>query len=336
MKAVMFREPRSSRAPRTAMRRPGRLALSASALLLAASCATRPPPPVAVDVLAPLDRNAIALVEARGSDVALLAKELGASAPPDGKKLRDAAGALGGLATRGRLFGLALSAAQGPKPESKEAVIPPFESVIAGDFDAAGLWWEFIFAPGWRHEKGEWNNRSLDLSVALPRSGLLVAARGDARYLAKRAEANGASPLPPRFAGLVNEGVVVWLPDPLHRLASSLGPDAAALSQLGGPPPDVLVLARLPDLAGAKGGDDGIVDLEVYALMGSEYSARILQPAIRLGWYFLARKSRLGFHGEPEFHREGDTIRITGIGLPFASVVALASRALDSETAQAR
>lgn len=296
--------------------------------LLLGSCATGLPPPEPVDVLGPLSPEALVYVEAKGSDVSLIAGKLESEVGADKPKLRDAFRSIRGLAARGRLFGLALLPEQkadsaGPKP------LPPFEATVAGNFSSFGLWFNFIGARGWRQTGGRWENTSMDLGVALPRNGLLVAARGDVRPLAARALSKSPPPLPEAYAKLVDEGLIAWIPDPLQRLGPGLGLETSLLAAQGLPTFDLLLIARTEALKDGAPGSRDSLDLDLAIIPRGGTSARLLLPAIRLGWYFLA--DRLPFEGRPSFQAEGDSLRIGGLRLPLARLAAIVEKGMKDE-----
>ena len=305
-----------------------------AATLILGSCATRLPPAEPIDVLGPLSPGALAYVEARGDDIGLIARKLEASTSPERPKLREAFRSVQSLAARGRLFGLALLPEASSEVTSPDAAgaepskaTPNFEAAIAGDFDAFGLWLNFVGSRGWRQSEGLWQNRSLDLGVALPRRGLLVAAKGDARALAARAKAPGAPPLPEAYAKLVDEGLVIWIPDPIRRLGPGFGLEGSILADQGLPTFDLLLIARTDPLRNHDSTDKAYLDLDAAILPREGGSARLLLPAIRLGWYFLG--DRLPFEGKASFKLDGDSLRIAGLRLPLARLSAIVEKAVE-------
>ncbi|HUX42375.1 MAG TPA: hypothetical protein VMV83_14500 [Rectinemataceae bacterium] len=304
------------------------LLLTFATVLLLGSCATRLPPPEPVDVLGPLSPQALFYVEARGSDVSLIARELESGTGADKPKLRDALRSIRGLADRGRLFGLALLPGQ-KSDAARPNPLPAFEATVAGNFSSFGLWFNFIGARDWRRTEGRWENRSMDLGVALPRQGLLVAARGDVRPLAARALSKRPTPIPEAYAKLVDEGLVAWIPDPIQGLGPGLGLETSLLAAQGLPTFDLLLVARTETLKDGAPGSRDALDLDLAILPRDGASARLLLPAIRLGWYFLADK--LPFEGKPSFKAEGDALRIGGLRLPLARLAAIVEKGMKDE-----
>ena len=222
---------------------------------------------------------------------------------------------------------------EGDKPSRQGPTlrIPPFEAAIDGDFTAFGLWLNFITARGWRQEKGEWKNRSLDLAVALPKRGLLVAAKHEASGPAARAMTTAPSPLPQRYAGLVEKGIVAWIPDPLNRLSHGLG--LGQLDALDLPPFGLLILATTGNASPSRSDDGGpSLDLDIRFVLPDAETAKLLMPAIRVGWFFLARN--LPLEGEATFGLEGDSLRIRGLKLPLAKLVTLLMEKPPATTAE--
>lgn len=318
------------------------------AFVLVSSCATRLPETAPAELLAPLDAEAGLYVEARGGDVVLLAKALEVAAAPENDRLRDMARSLRGVGSRSRLFGLALLGPDAPGTATKPALpdgeaLPPFEAAISGDFDSFGLCLGLVTARGWRRTGAEWKNAGLDLALALPRRGLLVAAKGSALELAARTGQARPSPIPRRYEPLLTEGLLAWFPDPLHRLAPRLGFAELPTIVADMPAFDLLLVLGREGLAKAAAIEEGRspgeaaatkaagetrIDIRIFAITDSERTARIIQPAIRLGWYFLARELPLRIEGEPRFEREGATIRIEGLGIPLSSLVELSSKTI--------
>lgn len=304
------------------------------ASLLAVSCATKPAlPPAEPDVLGPLSPAAYVYLEARDRSVRTLAVGIEAAAVGKDDGRHSIARSLAGLAERGRLFGLALipeapALAQGDAAGSTGAEsfarspasprFPAFEALVAGDFDPLGLWFNFVCSPGWSDSKGQWRNSALGLSVALPKTGLLAAAAGDAAELSTRARTptRPASPLPARYAGYVDKGIVAWLPEPLSRLAPRLGaPVAVAEMDLG------LVGALV--VAEPEPGRDAM-PVEIRLLFADENRARLGLPASRLAWLFVSKRLPLASGSSPGFSREGDEILVSGVELSAGGLAALA------------
>ena len=303
--------------------------LAASLLLLSASCATRLPEGRAVDVLAPLDPSALAMIELRSGLLGKLAGQLEAAAPAGDREFREAAKGLANIASRSRTLGLAFlpdAVSAPPLPSTSRgesdpvtAGLPPFEAAIAGNFDPFGVWLSFATSSGWKKRGDEWKRG--DLSVSLPRKGLLVAGRDDLSGLLSRAQRSLPSPLPARIAALPPSDFLAWLPSPLERLGPRLGFSPALLEDLGTPPFDVAIRGDLDE------GKEGL-DLDIVVLTKSETAARLFQPALRLGWLFVGRSLPFALEGQPVFTREGELLRISGLRLPLSSLADWAGRFL--------
>lgn len=243
--------------------------LLASAFALLSSCATAGRPGArAVEPLSLLSPDALAYAELSGPALPRFAPLLAPEAQ---------------AASVSKVIARASSASLALLPADPAGGDLPFEAVLLGDYPRSSTRLALSLSKDFKKRGDGFVDEKAGLSVAVPRSGIVLAARGEVSALSSRLASGGSSPLPARYSGLAAPGreaspLLLYVPRPFERLGPSF------LGEPLVPPVTGLLIA-----ARALAEDPERYGLTVVFLFGSEADARVYKPVARLAWLGLAR-----------------------------------------------
>jgi hypothetical protein len=264
------------------------LSLLGIALALASCATTGRPAGKSGEPLALLSPEALAYAELKGPSLARFAPLLAPQA------------SLSGAVARARSASLAL--------------LPSgFEAVVEGDYPAFSTRLALCLSKDFKRRGNVYFDAKTGLELSVPRSGLMLAARGELAPLASRAAAPaGAGPIPPRYEGLSGRDILLFAPRPFERLAGALVGEALEVPVSG-----LLIAARpLP-------GEGDRYEASVAFLMDKEGDARVYKPVVRLAWLALARSLFPGSGADfasPRFEEEGGDLVVPALALSGAEL----------------
>ena len=311
------------------------------------SCLSAPPSLPRSDPLAVLDPRALAFARVEGPLIGILAPLFlpdPASSKLVGKSVDD-------LVARTRVAAFALlpppqgESAQPGKPSRGEAnsaletptglSLPRFEAALDGDFSPFTFDLSLGMDKSWKREGRAWRGATGPLhgiGVAVPSQGRLLAASVGMAGLVARNGKGAVDPLPSRLTGTRARGLLVWMPDPLHRILAYLDRGSGLFAEMSLPLDGILVLGDLADRDPAKGRGgagrevgDPELETELIVLLRDEESARRYLPAVRLAYTLFERSLRVEgtIDGRASFDRNGDSIRISGLRLRASALASL-------------
>lgn len=273
----------------------GPLPLLGMALALA-SCATAGRPAgKPAEPLALLSPEALAYARLKGPSLARFAPLL---APQGTAQVGGSgSGALSGALARARSASLAL-------------LSPGFEAVVEGDYPALSTRLALSLSRDLRRRGNAYFDAKTGVELSVPRSGLILAAKGPVGPLAARAAAPaaaGAGPIPARYEELSRRDILLYAPRPFERLAGLLAGETLEVPVSG-----LLIAARpLP-------GEGDRYEASVAFLMDKEGDARVYRPIVRLAWLALARSLFPGSGADfasPRFEEEGGDLVVPALTL---------------------
>jgi hypothetical protein len=239
-----------------------------------------------------------------------------------------------GLAARVRTLALALRATAPGKDSGEEVEagpgLPTFDAVVDGDFPALALSVALGGGKGWKREGEGWRNAGLGIALHEDRTGRLFLSS-----LPPPGPDQGSPTsvgLPPGILGEDRANLIVWLPDPLHRLRLRSGSAARFLADIELPIEGVLLEARLRAALAGSGAKNvatpsSTFDLVLSVHLSDADSARIYLPALRLGWAIAAPRFLRGGESSPRFARDGNLVVISGLAARADELVSLISSA---------
>jgi hypothetical protein len=278
----------------------GPLSLLGIALALASCATTGRPAGKPAGPLALLAPEALAYAELKGPSLARFAPLLAPQGPAGSAVALSAS--LSGAVARARSASLAL--------------LPSgFEAVVEGDYPAFSTRLALCLSKDFKRRGNFYFDAKTGLELMVPRSGLILAAKGAVAPLASRAAAPaGAGPIPPRYEGLAGREILLYAPRPFERLAGALLGEALEVPVSG-----LLIAARpLP-------GKGDRYEASVAFLMDKEGDARVYRPVVRLAWLALARSLFPGSGADfasPSFEEEGGDLVAPALALSGAEIEA--------------
>jgi len=214
---------------------------------------------------------------------------------------------------------------------------PLLEAVLVGDFPFRGALFALASNRAWRRDGKAYYHEAAGIRAMVPAAGLVLASTGSPEALLSRAMEPRASPLPARLEALAGRELVLWLPDPFARLRGD-GEEVDIPSR------GLLIAASAESAAkgfdgktggGAEGSPGGgrRYLATIAFLMDDADQARIFRPALRLGWYLVAR-GLLGEEAGPalgaRFELDGDLVYASSVELPEEALARALSAAVPS------
>ena len=318
-------------------------ALAAIVAALSSGCATPIAVKNGVDPLAILEPGLAAYIRIEGEAArrllpAFLAEEDAASLAPLLARTRVAAVGIGRAAPVPPETGAPSGGAS-----SANAPARTFEAALAGDFPFRRASFALASSRAWKREGKAYVHAASGIRATVPASGLVLASTESTEPLVARAIESGTSPLPPRLAELAGLSedlgpagqagaagarpeLLLWLPDPFASLAPASGPDGGLEIPSRG-----LFMAASP-------GEAGSYLATVAFLMSDADSARIFRPALRLGWYLVARSllgDAAGTALGARFALDGELVIATGVPIPEEALIRAARLAIPDPGASA-
>ena len=286
----------------SAVRASACLALGALVLLGAASCAAPIRVGAEADPLALLSPGLAAYARIGGSEARRL---LPAMIPPE------QASTLRPLLERTRAAAIGL----GPADAAGSRLL---EAALVGDYPFRRASLALAADRGWKREGRAYLHAATGLRALVAGPGLVLASSISVDPLIDRAADPGPGPIPARLASLAGRELVLWMPDPLARLAPGLFGEGDPAMPVRG-----LFVAASP-------AADGDYSATVAFLMSDAEAARSFRPALRLAWYFIARGA-LGDEAGPalgaRFALDGELVTASGVSLPASAVARLLASA---------
>jgi len=289
---------------------PRMLPAGALCALALASCAAPPRFGAEADPLSILSPDLALYLRLEGAEARLLLPELLPA---------EEAASLAPLLERTRVAAIGLGAAARSGARRLEAA-------FVGDYPYRSARLALAASAGWKREDSAYYHEATGLRALPAGPDLVLASSSSVESLLGRAKEPGASPIPARFEELAGRELVLWMPDPL----------AGSLSGIfGGEEGDPRVPLRAVFAAASPEAGGDYLASAAFVMEGAE-QARLLRPALRLAWYFLAR----GLVGEgagplleARFELDGELVYAPEFVLPRAALsTALAAAAGDWRT----
>jgi hypothetical protein len=253
---------------------------------------------------------------AEADPLSLLAPDLAVYLRLDGAEARlllpevlsaEEAASLAPLLERTRVAALGLGAAD---PSGARRL----EAAFVGDYPYRRARLGLASGSGWRREDSAYYHEATGLRALPAGPDLVLASSSSIEGLLARAKEPPASPIPARFEQLAGRELVLWMPDPLGGVLSEIFG-----GEEGDPP---FPLRGFFAAATPKASD--AYSASVCFLMESAEQARLLRPALRLAWYFLAG-SVFGDDAGPaldaRFSLDGELVYAPEVDLPRAALL---------------